>query len=264
MRPLSTLTTPPAPNTPHTHTVIFLHGRGDTATNFQHAFTQWQDSQSRSLADLFPAIKWVFPQSEIRPLARFPRGKTSQWFDTWDIGNLSHKEELQVDGLRESVQSIKELLEKEVEEVDGNWGRLVLAGLSQGGATAVHVLVNLEKENKLGGLMVFSGRMPFPGRSLEETRAVLGTIIGAGGCSGDEVVRNTPALVQHCADDPLSRVENGRAVRDSLEGFGTKVVTWREYPTGGHWFHSPGGIEDAAEWLRQYVLQEGDEGKDCR
>ncbi|KAK4224237.1 putative acyl-protein thioesterase [Podospora fimiseda] len=250
MPPLSTVTIPP--NTPHTHTVVFLHGRGDTATNFQYAFTQWQDAQFRSLPDLFPFVKWVFPQSEIRPLARFPGARISQWFDTWDLANLSYKEELQIEGLKESVLSVKEILEKEVEELPGkDWGRLVIAGLSQGGATVVHVLISLE-EKKLGGLMVFSGRMPFSGRSLDETREVLG-LVGGG---DDQNVKETPALVQHCIDDPMSRVENGRAVRDSLEGFGTKVE-WREYDIGGHWFHSPDGIVDAAEWLSRFVFRDG-------
>ena len=105
--------------------------------------------------------------------------------------------------------------------------------------------------------MVFSGRMPFPGGSLKETRRVLGLLLEGDHdedeLEEDEVVKATPALVQHCADDDLSRVENGRAVRDSLERFGVDV-TWREYPTGGHWLHSPEGIEDTARWLREHVF----------
>lgn len=255
---LSTQAIPPNPSSPHTHTIIFLHGRGDTARSFQYAFTQWQDAQSRNLAELFPSIKWVFPQSEIRPLARHHGARISQWFDTWDIGNLSEKQELQIDGLRESVESIKEILDEEVDGLAGKWGNVVLAGLSQGGATVVHTLINLENKKSVGGLMVFSGRMPFPGKGLRETREVLGLLDGDED-EGDEVVKGTPALVQHCTDDDLSRVENGRAVRDSLERFGVNV-TWREYPTGGHWLHSPEGIEDTARWLREYFLQEGGAG----
>ncbi|KAK4164105.1 putative acyl-protein thioesterase [Cladorrhinum sp. PSN259] len=263
--PLKTYTTPPVPGYPHTHTVIFLHGRGDTAQAFQASFLSgWKDPLSRSLAQICPTIKWIFPTAPIRPLARFPRDRISQWFDTWDINDLSAKEELQIAGLRESVEGIRQICQKEVQEnLNGEWGRLVLAGFSQGGAAAAHTLLNLEGQGggaggemrKLGGLMVFSGRMPFPGRSLDETREVLGLLVQAGGTSDDGlVVRNTPALVQHCADDSLSKVGNGRAVRDSLERFGAKV-TWREYPVGGHWFHSPNGIEDTAAWLRQFVLQ---------
>ncbi|KAK4183968.1 putative acyl-protein thioesterase [Podospora australis] len=245
-----------APTFSQTHTVIFLHGRGDTAENFSFAFTRWCDSQSRSLADLFPSIKWVFPQSEIRPLARHQGSRISQWFDTWDIANLSEKEDLQIPGLKESVIGIREIVEQEVDELDGQWAKVFLAGISQGGATAVHTLLNLtaagglDQDSRLGGLMIFSGRMPFPGRTITETRAVL----CLDGVPGDnELVRNTPALVQHCIDDHLSYIANGRAVRDSLKGFGVQV-TWHEYPVGGHWLHSPNGLEDTAHWLRRHIM----------
>ncbi|KAK0671346.1 putative acyl-protein thioesterase [Cercophora samala] len=238
------------PTVAHTHTVIFLHGRGDTAKNFMHSFQQWRDSESRSLVELFPSVRWVFPQSELRSPARFPGARMSQWFDTWDIANLQEKEELQIEGLKQSVASIRLLVDKEVASLSGQQEKVVLAGLSQGGATAVHTVLNLARG--LGGLMVFSGRMPFPNRTLAETRSVLGL---ADVPEDDSAVRTSPVLVQHCADDPLSRIQNGREVRDSLSSFGAQVE-WREYPTGGHWFHSPDGIQDAATWLRARVLQE--------
>ncbi|KAK4195340.1 putative acyl-protein thioesterase [Triangularia verruculosa] len=248
MAMLSTCIIPPT--APHTHTVIFLHGRGDSAKKFMSSFQEWRDSESRSLADLFPSVRWVFPQSELRAAAKFPGARMSQWFDTWNIANLHEKQELQIEGLKESVSSIKVLLDTEVNRLDGQWEKVVLAGLSQGGATVAHTLINAPKA--LGGIMVFSGRMPFPGRPLAETRMVLGL---TGVPDDDSAVRTTPVLVQHCADDPLSRIQNGREVRDSLSNFGCEVE-WQEYPTGGHWFHSPGGVEDAARWLRAHVFEE--------
>jgi predicted esterase len=38
---LPTLTV--APSAPHTHTVVFLHGRGGTADNLVAALAQWRD-----------------------------------------------------------------------------------------------------------------------------------------------------------------------------------------------------------------------------
>uniref|UniRef100_A0A1Y1L1Q1 palmitoyl-protein hydrolase n=1 Tax=Photinus pyralis TaxID=7054 RepID=A0A1Y1L1Q1_PHOPY len=99
-----------------------------------------------------------------------------------------------------------------------------------------------------GGLAAFIGfscRMPFPGRTLKETRAVLGLEDAP---EDDEVIRKTPVLLEHCVDDPLVLVENGRVLRDTLRGFGAEVH-WREYPDGGHWFNSPAGMDDAAEYL---------------
>ncbi|KAK4639888.1 hypothetical protein QC761_700930 [Podospora bellae-mahoneyi] len=248
MAMLSIFTIPPTAG--HENTIIFLHGRGDTARNFMHSFKEWRDSELLSLPELFPSVRWVFPQSELRSPVRFPGARMSQWFDTWDIANLHEKEELQIEGLKESVASIRLLVDREVASLGGQREKVVLAGLSQGGATAVHTVLNVAKG--LGGLMVFSGRMPFSGRTLAKMRSILDL---AEVPEDDSAVRTTPVLVQHCTDDPLSRVQNGREVRDSLSSFGAQVE-WREYPTGGHWFHSPHGIQDAAAWLRARVFNE--------
>lgn len=129
----------------------------------------------------------------------------------------------------------------------------MLAGISQGAATSVHTLLNLSLPpgvERLGAFLGFSCRMPFPGRSLVETRKVLSL---DGVPKTDEVIRNTPILLEHCVDDPLILVENGRGLRDSLRGFGVRV-TWKEYPDGGHWFHSPTGMDDAVIFLQEQVL----------
>lgn len=191
----------------------------------------------------------------------------SQWFDTWDITNLSDREELQIQGLKESVASIRAIVKREADLLDGQWDRVVLAGVSQGGATAAHTLFNLavkplrpemtgeiKSKPRLGGLMTFCSRMPFPGRSLADTRAIL-DLDGVPG--DDQVIRNTPVLWQHCDDDPLVRIDYGRQLRDALLRFGAQV-TWKEYPEGGHWIQSPDGVEDAAAWFTEYVLRGSD------
>jgi predicted esterase len=92
--------------------------------------------------------------------------------------------------------------------------------------------------------------MPFPGRTLAETRNVLGL---ENVPDNDEVLRNTPMLLEHCVDDPVVLIGNGRVLRDSLRGFGAQV-SWKEYPDGGHWFNSPAGIDDVVDFLNQHVL----------
>ncbi|KAK3339815.1 Alpha/Beta hydrolase protein [Lasiosphaeria hispida] len=249
----------------HTHTVIFLHGRGSSAARFLHdlmAITT--DSRGRSFQDHFPSVRWVFPQSEFRPSARFPKAMVPQWFDTWNIADLSQREELQTQGLKESVASVRVIVEREAGLLGGRWDRVVLAGVSQGGATAAHALFNLavpENEDgaprRLGGMMTFCSRMPFPGRSLAETRVVLEL---ENVPADDEVIRNTPVLWQHCVDDPLVGIEYGRELKDALLSFGAQLE-WKEYPEGGHWIQTPDGIEDAVVWFKDKVLQVADAGR---
>jgi hypothetical protein len=45
----------------HTHTVIFLHGREDCGTWFAQDFFEPKSSDGRTLAEIFPSIRWVFP-----------------------------------------------------------------------------------------------------------------------------------------------------------------------------------------------------------
>jgi predicted esterase len=244
------------PSAPHTHTVIFLHGRGDTAQSFSSSLHFSLSSQNRTLPEIFPSFRWVFPQSQIRPCATYPKEKVSQWFDIWNVSNFSEREELQAVGLRESVASIRRILANEAALLDGKWDHLVLAGISQGAATSVHTLLNLNLEGnkvprRLGAFLGFSCRMPFPGRSLAETRNVLAL---ENVPEDTEILCNTPVLLEHCVDDPLVLVRNGRVLRDTLRGFGGHV-TWKEYPNGGHWFNSPAGMDDAVEFLKTHVLE---------
>ncbi|KAI8959529.1 alpha/beta-hydrolase [Daldinia sp. FL1419] len=182
--------------------------------------------------------------------------------------DLTDAEELQVFGLRGSVASIRRIVRREARTV-GGMHRVVLAGVSQGGATAFHTLLHLDDgggaegadgevmalkeadvpgpESRLCGIMGFSCWLPFPGGSLEETREVLG--MEGGWPKTDTVVRNTPAFLGHCADDSLVFVEYGRQLRTGLKSFGMSVE-WHEYPDGGHWINAPKGVDDAVEFLK--------------
>ncbi|KJZ78523.1 hypothetical protein HIM_01914 [Hirsutella minnesotensis 3608] len=246
-----------APLTTHTHTVVFLHGRADNADNFAASFQHSVDSRNRTLFDAFPSFRWVFPRAPLLTCEAFPGQRIFQWFDIWSVSDLSLREELQAVGLRESVRRIRQLLHEEAALLVGHWDRLVLAGISQGAATATHTLLNLDLSGaagerngqlmppRLGAYLGFSSRMPFPGRSLAETRAVLGLDSVP---NDNNVLRGTPVLLEHCVNDPQVLVANGRALRETLTGFGAQVH-WREYPDGGHWFNSPAGIDDAIQFL---------------
>ncbi|KAI1771566.1 alpha/beta-hydrolase [Hypoxylon cercidicola] len=261
----------------HTHTLIFLHGRGDTSANMTEALLRWsRNSRRRSLVDVFPTVRWVFPQAEPRLVQKDGHTVWPQWFDIWNVLDMSDSEELQAPGLRDSVASVRRLVRDEARKV-GGLHRVALSGVSQGGATAAHALLHLgavaaddapperpasprvvvdldepPPPARLCALLCFSCWLPFPGGSLEETREVIG-LDGEDGdavrAKSDEVVRNTPAFLAHCADDPLVFPEYGRQLRDELRGFGVHVE-WREYPDGGHWLNSPQGVDDVVDFLK--------------
>lgn len=242
------------PSAAHTHTVVFLHGRGDRARNFAASLAYWRDSRQYILSEAFPSFRWVFPQAPMRKCASLP-DTWSQWFDVWNVQDLREREELQAVGLKEVVPSIRSILSDEAARLGGRWDHLILAGISMGGATCVHTLLNLdipaEAGGRLGAFLGFSCRLPFVGRSLADLRKTLSL---DGIPDGDHVLRNTPILLEHCVDDPLVKVQWGRDLRDALLGFGAQVE-WREYPDGGHWFNSPTGIDEVIVFLNHHVLE---------
>ena len=67
---------------PHSHTVILLHGRDCEASEFAEDFLDTMAADGLCLMERFPTFKWVFPAARKLPSARFG-GKMSQWFDMW-------------------------------------------------------------------------------------------------------------------------------------------------------------------------------------
>ncbi|KAK4145989.1 Alpha/Beta hydrolase protein [Dichotomopilus funicola] len=281
-QPDDTITIPPLDPSNHTHTIIFLHGRGDNTRSFTNFLRCWSSSRGRTLIQTFPTIRWVFPQAPTRIVASSVRTNTNnnnggagavyppyqtmpQWFDVWTPQNFAQREEIQLPGLREMVPAVRELIRREAEDpiadpregrgLNGRWDRVVLAGISMGSATSLHTLLNLDVPasggGRLGAYMGFCGRCPFRGRTLGEMRGLLG-VAGAPVGGENETIRRTPVLLEHNVDDPLVKIENGRDARDILVGFGAQVE-WREYPSGGHWFQEPEGIDDVVNFLARAV-----------
>jgi len=133
----------------HTHTFIFLHGREDFGSDLAHYFFDSKASDGRSLAEIYPSVRWVFPTAKLRYSAHrdFEFSKLScaealkgeeiisQWFDVWDLIAPEEKEDLMIPGLKESIGQILEIIREEVQEIP--LGRIILGGISQGCATAI-------------------------------------------------------------------------------------------------------------------------------
>ncbi|KAI0389674.1 phospholipase/carboxylesterase family protein [Xylariaceae sp. FL0594] len=226
--PFNSIDIPPAQEHPHTHTVIFLHGRGDDNGPFRDSLQHWRDSRNRTLTQAFPTFRWVLPQAPMREMASYPGQRVWIWFDNWNVRDLTEREELQADGLREIIPVFRELITLEAARLGGRSDRIVIAGFSQGGAVGAHLLFNSDMREVVG---VF-GRAP----------------------DDDDCLRKTPVLLDHCVGDPIVPIESGRVLRDTLRGFGCQV-DMREYTDGGHWLHSPTGLDDVVTFLEENVIK---------
>jgi predicted esterase len=87
----------------------------------------------------------------------------NQWFDNYSLKDPNTRTELQIDGLQESSEFLRRLVEEEAKllsndsAVGDGYSRIVIGGLSQGCAAAVFCLwgdfllrVNMERANALG------------------------------------------------------------------------------------------------------------------
>ena len=121
----------------HRHTFIILHGRGSDGTEFGSVLLSIAvpGSSPSKLPDLFPHAKFVFPTASWRRAAIYKRSLTKQWFDNWSLNAPLTRQELQIEGLRESAAFIHSLLKDESNLVGVE--NVVLGGLSQGCATAL-------------------------------------------------------------------------------------------------------------------------------
>ena len=96
-------------------------------------------SSGLSLPETFPGCKWVFPSSQTRYSTVF-QDELDEWFDIYSLTDPSAREELQIGGLRDSIEFIHRIISEEAKLVTPE--RVVLLGLSQGSATGELVRPN--------------------------------------------------------------------------------------------------------------------------
>jgi predicted esterase len=250
----------------HTHTVIFLHGRDSTAVEFAEELFESQASDSRTLCEIFPNIKWVFPNSKLRNSARFEMDM-AQWFDIWSVEEPEKRKELQVTGLKESIKLILNVIREEADSVSTK--HIILGGISQGCATAIHALMHCGIQ--LNGFIGFCGWLPFQKEveaiarntptvsSLQEIQSLLNSSSSNSSPPAFEKLKRnstsslfTPVFLAHSIDDPIVPISNGEKLYQELDRLGMSVI-WKAYEDGGHWINEPQGVDDMVDFLRTII-----------
>jgi len=158
----------------------------------------------------------------------------------WSVENPSELEELQKEGLEESVSQIMDAVREEAEIVPLE--RIVLGGISQGCATAIVAL--LSSGLRLGGFVGLCSWLPIRESILKNARRTDLTV------EEKEMLR-TPVFLGHSVDDEVVPIRNGEGLRDGLRELGMDV-TWEEYEAGAempHWLNEPKGVDDVVSFL---------------
>ncbi|KAJ0418478.1 alpha/beta-hydrolase [Aspergillus carlsbadensis] len=269
---------PPKKPHPHTHTAILLHGLGSNGPEFASELFSSTTSKNQTLPAALPTWRWVFPTSRDRLSTRFQE-ETCSWFDAYSLSDIQERQELQGEGLRESVSYILDILDEEIRLLDGKAGHVHLGGISQGMATALWTLLCARGRvrQRLGGVLGFCGWLPFA-HEMEKLIQESGSIsrgsnepqiselvydfcvktIGIPRASEEADSQSevsplsaTPILLGHGSDDTWVSVELGRQALQVITGI-TDNVKWKEYAGAegdGHWIKEPEGFDAILEFL---------------
>uniref|UniRef100_A0A0K0F5N9 palmitoyl-protein hydrolase n=1 Tax=Strongyloides venezuelensis TaxID=75913 RepID=A0A0K0F5N9_STRVS len=125
----------------HTATVIFLHGRGDTAYG-------WVDSLKNELR--LPHVKYILPTAVRRPYSFYGGEPMTAWYDVHNNNGKRMEDDASVE---EGRQYIYQLIEEET-KIGIPHSRIVLGGFSMGGCLSLYS--TLSAPFKLGGAITMS------------------------------------------------------------------------------------------------------------
>jgi predicted esterase len=261
------------PTSPHTHTLILLHGLGNNGSKFgTELLSTGISSKGLTFASAFPGTKFIFPNARKRRSSAFRRAVINQWFDIASVEDPSHRRDTQVQGLAESAGHVRSIIAGELETIPR--GNIVLGGLSQGCAMSMAVLLSLEFP--LGGYFGMSGWLPFrediesviepveeeddpfaddgaDGEVMEPPLMAVSLVrdilsVDAATPSKEGTSLTTPVLLCHGEDDEKVKCKLGEEAAQCLSSLGMEV-TWKCYAGLGHWYKIPDEIEDIFEFL---------------
>ncbi|KAH7242541.1 Alpha/Beta hydrolase protein [Fusarium tricinctum] len=267
------------PMTSHTHTAILLHGRGSNGEEFaQELFDETKLSNGTSLAQALPSWRWVFPSSPELWSTAFEEDMPA-WFEAHSLTDTTARQDLQIPGIKDSVNYLKNVLEEEIEKLGGTTESVVLGGISQGAAVGMWTLLcRGHLERPLGAFFGTNTWLPFaykmehhllPSHSIEnhphdssteqsQVDAFMDDMLASAKSSlaqDGETFLSTPIFLGHGVDDAYVDIDLGREARDVFTRIGVSVE-WKEY-TGaeleGHWIKSPEEVDDLLDFLVKHT-----------
>lgn len=277
------MTFPPSriiePEGVHTHIVILLHGRGSNGHDFANEFLSGTTSGHKTLLECLPNVRWVLPTSRLRRSTVFDEDMRT-WFDASSLNDIQQDQELQVQGLKESVSYVLSILEEELELLDWCCDRVFLGGISQGMATALWALLCApgQIDAPLAGLMGFCGWLPFAHEAeamMKELDPQLDTLqrkrlvseffrnviadpaIPPAQPTDNLSILSTPVFLSHGQDDPHVSVNLGRQAARVLQGIDIKVEgqEFAGADADGHWVKEPEGFDRILQFIQRHCQQ---------
>lgn len=183
-----------------TSAVVWLHGLGVSGHDFAPIVPDLKLPADHS-------IRFLFPHAPERAVTINNGRVMRAWYDikTWDLESRADEA-----GVNESAALVKSLIDELIASgIPAE--RIMLAGFSQGGVIALHLLPRLPY--KLAGVMALSTYLCVPDKLKQELV---------------QVNKSTPVLVAHGTQDPVVPFTAGQQAFNTLKYAGFNVQ-WLEY-----------------------------------
>ena len=271
------------PTGPHTHSLIILHGLGSNGKKFGRELLETGIcSDGKSLPELLPGARFIFPTSKRRRSSAFRRSRLTQWFNIASLEDPSYRNHTQTQGLEESSREIFDLLDEERKKVPDK--NIILGGISQGCAMGLVCL--LAMEFPIGGFFGMSSWLPFAteikdflidldeydfsdedddpfdtsDNEIVDLRTpsakvhdyVRDLISLDTNCLAEMGSLSTPVFMGHGDADEKIKPTLGEDACSTLRSVGFEVE-WKSYEGLGHWFKIPDEIDDIVNFIRGKV-----------
>ncbi|EGD93424.1 hypothetical protein TESG_00970 [Trichophyton tonsurans CBS 112818] len=222
------------PKGAHMHTIILLHGCSSYGPEFAKELLDSKTSEKKTLTAQFPNCRWVFPTSRDRWSFVFQEDLTA-WFDIYSLSNTSEKQDLQIDGLRESMLYILGVMGQEIDHLEGRAEKVVLGGISLGMEAALWALLCSPGrfKGRIGGFVGMCGWLPFANeiQDLQHPKEMIPKfLLDTVRCEEQvqastietETMLSTPVFLLHGSDDTWVDIELSRGAHRSLLNLGMK------------------------------------------
>ncbi|MCZ6458313.1 MAG: dienelactone hydrolase family protein [Gammaproteobacteria bacterium] len=202
------------PDQPAAGTVIWLHGLGADAHDFEPIVPQLTLNQP---------LRFVFPNAPVRPVTINAGMEMRAWYDIDPGAPLSGEAEI-----RESAAAVQKLLEQENTRGIPT-SAITLAGFSQGGVIALQL--GLRSNERLAGIMALSTYVHDHEHLSEEVS--FASI-------------DVPIFMAHGRADPMIPIARAVTSREAMAALNYQIQ-WHEYAMGHQ--VCPEEIADIAAWL---------------
>ncbi|KAJ4245550.1 hypothetical protein NW762_014059 [Fusarium torreyae] len=270
------------PSGPHTHSLILLHGLGSNGEKFGRELVETGIcSDGKSLTDLLPGARLIFPTSKKRRSSAFRRAMLTQWFDVALLEDPSYRNQTQYQGLEESSREIFHLISEERGKISDK--NILIGGISQGCAMSIVCLLALGFP--IGGFVGMSGWLPFASEiqklaadddeslqfsddsdpfafssngendSDDGSTQVYRYARGLLSLQSPELptasdALTTPVFLGHGEEDEKIKLSLGEEACRVLRSV-VFQVEWASYQGRGHWYKVPDEIDDIVRFFTQ-------------